>query len=75
MGREKKSVVWEFYIIASRDEQIKFCVQPTGLHVNPSFHHIGASPDGIASCICWGSGLLEIKCPYSKRDIDLKQVE
>ena len=39
----------------------------TGLHVNPKFPHLGASPDGLVSCECCGEGLLEIKCPYSIR--------
>ena len=58
-----------------RDDHIDFTVVPTGLHVNPSFPHLGASPDGIVSCCCCGKGLLEIKCPYSKREIDLQHVD
>ena len=26
---------------------------------------IGASPDGIASCLCCGFSCLQIKCPFS----------
>ena len=37
----------------------------TGLHVNPKFPHLGASPDGLVSCECCGEGLLEINCPYT----------
>ena len=62
-------VAREFYI---RDDHLDFSVELAGLHVNPSFPHLGASPDGIVSCACCGEGLLEIKCPYSKRDIDLQ---
>ena len=29
---------------------------------------MGASPDGIVSCECCGSGVVEIKCPYSCKD-------
>ncbi len=29
---------------------------------------------GIVSCQCCGDNLLEIKCPYSKRDLDIKEV-
>lgn len=35
---------------------------------------MGASPDGIISRSC-GPGLLEIKCPYSKRDVDITDSE
>ncbi|XP_070175403.1 uncharacterized protein [Littorina saxatilis] len=33
--------------------------------------HLGASPDGIASCGCCGKGVLEIKCPYKHRLVPL----
>ena len=35
-----------------------------GLHINPSFPHLGASPDGVVQCECCGNGVLEITCPY-----------
>ena len=43
-------------------------LRTTGLHVNPRFPHLGASPDGLVSCSCCGKGLLEIKCPFSIRN-------
>ena len=43
-------------------------VQDSGLHINPSFPHLGASPDGIVQCECCGNGVLEIKCPYNARE-------
>ena len=36
--------------------------------MNPSFPHLGATPDGIISCDCCGKGLIEIKCPFKHRD-------
>ena len=41
--------------------EIKF----TGLHGNPKFPHMGASPDGLVSCECCVEGHPEIKCLYS----------
>lgn len=35
--------------------------------MNPSFPHLGATPDGLISCHCCGTGILEIKCPYGVR--------
>ena len=29
---------------------------------------LGASPDGIISCVCCGKGVLEIKCPFSIKE-------
>ena len=43
-------------------------VQDSGLQINPSFPHLGASPDGIVQCECCGNGVLEIKCPYNARE-------
>jgi len=34
----------------------------------------GASPDGMVTCICCGTGVIEIKCPYSCRNKSLKEV-
>ena len=45
-----------------------FKVESTGLHINPEYPHLGASPNGLTSCTCCGDGILEIKCPYSVRD-------
>ena len=38
-----------------------------GLHINPCFPHLGASPDAIIECSCHGRGMVEVKCPYCKR--------
>ena len=40
----------------------------SGLHVNPSFPHLRATPVGVVTCDCCGKGLIEIKCPYKHRD-------
>ena len=45
----------------------EFEVEATGLHVNPKYPYLGASPDGLVTCACCGTGLLEVKCPYSVR--------
>ena len=41
-----------------------FETKDSGLVINPSYPHLGASPDGFVSCHCCGLGTLEIKCPY-----------
>ena len=50
----------------------------TGLFVSCENPIFGASPDGIVSCECHESGLLEIKCPWTHRDksvIDYSKLE
>lgn len=42
-----------------------FTIYSCGLFINPSFPHLGASPDGAISCDCCGA---ETKCPFTHRD-------
>ncbi len=37
----------------------------SGLIINTSYPHMGASPDGLINCDCCGKGVIEIKCPYT----------
>ena len=55
------------FVQISREEHNNFSFNPAGLHVNPKYPHLGASPDGLISCSCCGEGLIEIKCPYKHR--------
>lgn len=45
----------------------------SGLVINPEYPYIGATPDGIASCLCCGEVILEIKCPYCARDSSIDE--
>ena len=56
---------------ASKHEM--FSISKCGLVVSESYPFMGASPDGIINCKCCGSGVLEIKCPYSCRETSLKE--
>ena len=56
------------YIELMKRHHEGFECHPAGLTVNPKYPHLGASPDGVVSCVCCGSGLLEIKCPYKHRE-------
>ena len=73
-GRTNEPVAKEAYISLAQPKHMSFDVKSTGLHVHPKFPHLGASPDGLISCSCCGDGLLEIKCPYSKRDYNPTQI-
>lgn len=37
------------------------------MHVNPVWPFLGASPDSMVDCLCCGSGVCEIKCPFKHR--------
>lgn len=64
-GKENEQIARLEYEQISRKMHSSFQIKPTGLHVNPKYPHLGASPDGLVMCTCCGDGLLEIKCPYS----------
>ena len=43
-------------------------IKDSGLYISPQWPFIDVSPDGIISCQCHGTGVLEVKCPYCHRD-------
>ena len=43
-----------------------------GLYISDTYPFIGASPDGLISCKICGKFLIEIKCPYTKRNFSPK---
>ena len=47
-----------------------FSIRSTGLLVSTNYPFLGATPDGLVSCTCCGTGLLEIKCPYNYRNVN-----
>ena len=40
-------------------------VRECGLFVHTDYVHLAASPNGVVHCQCCGTGLLDIKCPFS----------
>lgn len=46
-------------------KHVNFTMLKSGFIIPPSYPLMGASTDGIIKCRCCGSGVLEIKCPYS----------
>ena len=63
---EKRAI--NVYANKMSDSHKKFLVSDSGLHVNPNWPHLGASPDGLVECACCGQGTCEIKCPFCSRD-------
>lgn len=47
-------------------------VGSAGFRISPLHPFIGASPDGYVSCSC-GSGVIEIKCPFSVKDLSVNE--
>ena len=67
-GIEHEDVARKAYLELAREKHINLHYTSAGLYINPSFPHLGATPDGLISCDCCGEGLIEIKCPFKHRD-------
>ena len=53
----------------------EFTCTVTGLIINTNYPHLGASPDGMTKCKCCGSGLVEIKCPFSAKNFKPDEIK
>ncbi len=70
-GNDHEKVALEEYCLILHTEHSKYEIKECGLKLYQEFPFIGASPDGIFTCTCHKSEfLIEIKCPYSKRDTE-----
>jgi hypothetical protein len=45
-----------------------FTFEKTGFVISLCHSYIGASPDGILKCPCYGKSVVEVKCPYTHRN-------
>src|SRR5699024_6360359 len=61
-GKYNEGIARSLYIKKTNNKVFK-----NGLIVHPLAPHLGASPDGIIYNNEEGYGVLEIKCPYSKK--------
>ena len=62
-GRLNEEKARQQYQALMSTKHTNFSVKQCGLHINPQYPFLGATPDGTISCSCCGNGLLEIKCP------------
>ena len=51
----------------------EFKVEKCGLYLNPDYPFLGATPDGITSCTCCDTGVVEVKCPFCVKDSTLEE--
>ena len=59
----------QYYALAST-QHINF-----QLHIDTQHPYLGVTPDGIVSCDCFGTGLLEIKCPFTYKHSVLSDID
>ena len=67
-GCQHERIAIETYTKERRQLHSGFSVSCSGLVINTSYPHMGASPDGIIKCNCCGTGVLEVKCSFSCTD-------
>ncbi len=72
-GRDNEDPAIKRYILAMSTSHKNLTVTKCGLFVHPDESYLRASPDGIASCECHGSRLIEVKCPHSARAKSVRQ--
>ena len=67
-GKKHESVAKEAYVSKNNNLHVHDC----GLVVNPAYSFLAATPDGK---VCDGghTGILEIKCPYSARNMTVAE--
>ena len=64
-GCEHEQIARSKYCSLYSGTHEKFSVAECGFFIPPSFAFMGASPDGLISCLCCGDGLCEVKvCIY-----------
>ena len=68
-GHDKEQAAIDLYIKKFHKKHQGLCVKNSGLVVNTSWPHLGASPDGIRYCECCGKRVVEIKSLFSKRNL------
>ena len=67
-GRDKESVARGDYLLDMSSRHQDMEVIEAGLRISKASPYLAVSPDGIVKCTCHGSGVLEIKCPFSFKD-------
>ena len=74
-GRLNEDKAREQYYSLLSTQHTNFHVRLSGLHIDTQHPYLGASPDGIVSCDCCGTGLLEIKCPFKYKNSVLSDID
>eukprot|EP00112_Aurelia_sp_Birch-Aquarium-sp1_P025768 Seg8764.1 transcript_id=Seg8764.1/GoldUCD/mRNA.D3Y31 product="hypothetical protein" protein_id=Seg8764.1/GoldUCD/D3Y31 len=68
-GRDKEKIALQQYLESHCDPRMK--VMECGLIINPRWPWLGASPDGVLIDAGKVAGGIEIKCPFSKKEVNI----
>jgi hypothetical protein len=67
-GRENEIIARMEYLKQAESDHVNFEFCNSGLRINPLYPYLGATPDGVITCDCCGTGVIEIKCPFKFRE-------
>ena len=68
-GRVHEDGARQQYVSMLQGQHCNLQISPSGLIVDPGIPFMGASPDGFCSCDCCGERIIEMKCPYSIKEV------
>jgi len=63
-GCDHEQVARDKYTQLSKLFHREFEIQENGLFLNVEYPYVGASPDGLVTCLCCSDGICEIKVNY-----------
>ena len=69
-GCEHEGVAREKYKTMYQPFHNRFSLTESGLFIHPDYPFMGASPDGLVSCLCCGEGVCEIKVSSSVNNLN-----
>ncbi|XP_057297429.1 uncharacterized protein LOC130629386 [Hydractinia symbiolongicarpus] len=72
-GINNEPVARKIYEKNMKKSHRHFKVMEPGFFIDMAYPFIGASPDGLVSCSCHDPGLLEIKCPWTHRGLNIPE--
>lgn len=68
-GHEKENSALDLYLKKLQKKHKGLVICKSGLVVNVSWPHLGASPDGIRHCLCCAKRVIEVKSLFTKRSL------
>ena len=79
-GKEPISIRWgrenelkALHMYQHLHQHTNSSMERTGLWVSTVQPYIAASPDSLVSCSCCGSGCVEVKCPWTAREMTISE--
>lgn len=70
-GLDNEMKSWDKFMGAMCNYRENLSVEESGCRISTDFPYFGASLDDVVTCDCCRNACLEIKCPYSAREIDV----